>query len=46
MAVGAFILLFPILVNLYALIDNTLGVMTGKTDEAMATWGIPDIIIT
>lgn len=46
MAVGAFILLFPILVNLYALIDSTLGVLTGKTDKAMAEWGIPDIIIT
>lgn len=46
MAVGAFILLFPILVNLYAIIDSTLGGLTGKTDSAMAEWGIPDIIIT
>jgi hypothetical protein len=35
-----------ILVNLYGIIDSTLGVLTGKTDEAMAVWGIPDIIIT
>lgn len=44
--VGAFILLFPILVNLYAIIDSTLGVLTGRTDRAIAEWGIPEIIIT
>ena len=46
MMTGAFILLFPILVNLYAIIDSTVGVLTGKTDKAMAIWGIPEIIIT
>jgi hypothetical protein len=35
MMVGAFIVLFPILVNLYALVDSTIGVLTGKTDAAM-----------
>lgn len=46
MMIGAFIVLFPILVNLYAIIDSTLGALTGKTDDAMSAWGIPDIIIT
>ena len=46
MMMGAFIILFPILVNLYGIIDSTLGVLTGRTDEALAIWGIPDIIIT
>lgn len=46
MMIGAFIFLFPILVNLYGIIDNSLGVLSGKTDEGMAIWGIPEIIIT
>lgn len=46
MMLGLFIISFPILVNLYGIIDSTLGVLTGRTDEAMQMFGIPDIIIT
>lgn len=46
MMIGAFLFLFPILVNLYGIIDSSLGVLSGKTDEGMAIWGIPEIIIT
>ena len=46
MMTGAFILLFPILVNLYGIIDSTLGAITGRTDEAMMIWRIPEITIT
>lgn len=41
------LILFPILVNLYGIMDSTLGVLTGRTrDRAIEQYGFPDIIIT
>lgn len=41
------IILFPVLVTLYGILDSTIGMLTGRThDRAMELDGLPDVIIT
>jgi hypothetical protein len=46
-AVGMFFLFFPVIVNLYGILDNTVGILTGASDRGgMGPGGLPEIVIT
>jgi hypothetical protein len=46
-AVGMFFLFFPVIVNLYGILDSTVGILTGASDRGgMGPGGLPEIVIT